>query len=351
MRYNMSNSPFYDGTSLLSRKDLQGRTPELFLTCGNRTSGKTTWFSRFVTKKFLDGQGQFMLVYRYETEMDDIAQAFFGEISWLFFEGHVFSSKEMMRGAYHKLLCDNEVCGYAAALSTCNKLKRYSHLFAGVNRMFMDEFQPEDGRYLKDEVGKLLSLHTTVARGGGKMVRYVPVYMVSNAVTMLNPYYNVLDIASRLDTKTKFLRGNGFVLEQNYNENAAAAQQQSLFNQAFSKSHYTEYASQNVYLHDDAVFIERITEDCDYYATIAYDKKMYGLRRTESGLMYCSDRPDLKFPFIISVTLGDHGTGRVLCQKNSFIIPDLKWYFNQGLFRFRNIECKQAVIKMLSITC
>ena len=44
------------------------------------------------------------------------------------------------------------------------------------------------------------------------------------------------------------------------------------------------------------------------------------------------------------------GTGRVLCQKNSFILPDLKWYFNQGLFRFRNIECKQAVIKMLSIS-
>lgn len=344
------NSPFYDGTRLLSHKDLYGRTPELYLTCGNRTSGKTTWFSRYCTKKYLDGAGQFMVVFRYESEMDNIAEAFFGEISWLFFEGHQFDSVKMMKGAYHELYCDGKLCGYSAALSTANKLKRYSHLFCGVNRMFMDEFQPEDGKYLKGEVDKLISLHTTVARGGGKMIRYVPTFLVSNAVTMLNPYYSVLDIASRLDTKTKFLRGRGFVLEQNYNEEAARVQQESLFNQAFSKSKYTEYASQNVYLHDDLVFIDRITEDTDYIATIAANKKMYALRRTSSGIMYCSDRPDPSFPVVISVTLGDHGEGRVLCQKNSFIIPDLKWYFNNGLFRFRNIDCKHVIIRMLSIT-
>lgn len=36
---------YYDGTKLLSMKDLNGREPELFMVTTNRTGGKTTWFS------------------------------------------------------------------------------------------------------------------------------------------------------------------------------------------------------------------------------------------------------------------------------------------------------------------
>ena len=39
---------YYDGTKLLSMKDLDGNTPEIFMVTSNRTAGKTTYFNRLV---------------------------------------------------------------------------------------------------------------------------------------------------------------------------------------------------------------------------------------------------------------------------------------------------------------
>ena len=43
---------YYDGTKLLSMTDLNGNQPELYLTTGNRSIGKTTWFNRYAVKRF-----------------------------------------------------------------------------------------------------------------------------------------------------------------------------------------------------------------------------------------------------------------------------------------------------------
>ena len=67
-------STFYDGTKLLSMKDLNGETPEIFICETNRTGGKTTWFNRYCVKKFKAGHGKFMLVYRFNYELDDVAE-------------------------------------------------------------------------------------------------------------------------------------------------------------------------------------------------------------------------------------------------------------------------------------
>ena len=37
---------YYDGTRLLSMKDLNGKKPEIFIVTTNRTLGKTTYFRR-----------------------------------------------------------------------------------------------------------------------------------------------------------------------------------------------------------------------------------------------------------------------------------------------------------------
>lgn len=340
---------YYDGTGLLSQIDINGLKPEIYMVCSNRSDGKTTWFNRHVVKKYLDGLGKFMTIFRFEGEMDNLDKAFFGEISRLFFPGREFGSEKFMKGAFHELYIDGECCGYAAALNTADKLRRYSHLFADTERMIMDEFQSESGRYCQNEVSKFISLHTTVARGGGKQVRYVPVYMCSNAVSMLNPYYRALKISARLNNQTKFLRGEGWVLQQRYNEDVSKLQQESQFNRAFRDSSYVAYASQNVYLNDQLAFIEKITEEMVYLATIVYNKKRYGLRRTSSGLVYCSDSFDGSYPVVISVTVADHDVDQVLVSGGDWIRSDLKYMFNNGFFRFKNLDCKDAVMTMLSV--
>ena len=64
---------FYDGTKLLSMKDLDGMTPEIFMCTTNRTGGKTVYFSRLCVNRYKRGMGKFMITYRFNYELDDCA--------------------------------------------------------------------------------------------------------------------------------------------------------------------------------------------------------------------------------------------------------------------------------------
>ena len=235
----MSN--YYDGTKLLSLKDINGLTPEIYMCTSNRTAGKTTYFSRLCVNRYKDGSGKFGVLYRYNYELDNCADKFFKDIHNLFFQNDEMESKSQMKGMYHDLYLNGKHCGYALSLNAADAIKRNSHLFNDIDRMFFDEFQSETNHYCPDECRKFISIHTSIARGNGKMVRYVPVYMVSNPVSLLNPYYVDMDISNRLNDKVRFLRGDGFVLEQGYNAVASQAQKESGFNRAFKKNSYVAY--------------------------------------------------------------------------------------------------------------
>ena len=78
---------YYDGTKLLSMKDINGKTPEIFMCTSNRTGGKTTYFGRLAVNKFLKYQKKFGLTYRVNYELDDICDKIYKDIGSLFFNG------------------------------------------------------------------------------------------------------------------------------------------------------------------------------------------------------------------------------------------------------------------------
>lgn len=238
-------------------KDADGNTPEILLVDGNRTGGKTTGFSRLLVDDFLNNGKKFFLVYRYKNELADVADAFFKDIRGLFFPEHEMTAKGHAKGAYYELFIDKKSCGYASALSMVGKLKRYSHVFSDVAQMFFDEYQDESGVYLPEEVNKLLSLHTTIARGQGQAVRFVPLYMCSNSISIFNPYYIALGITSKINSNTKVYRGSGFVLLRLTIKDVAEAQKASAFNRAFSGSSYLSSSVDNAFLNDDDFNVER----------------------------------------------------------------------------------------------
>lgn len=340
---------YYNGAKLLSMKDINGNRPEIFICTTNRTGGKTTYFGRLLVNRFIDKHEKFCLLYRYNYEVDDCASKFFKDIGGLFFSGHTMEDKRKARGVYSELYFDGELCGYAMSINNANQVKKFSHFFSDVSRMLFDEFQSETGNYCPNEVAKLISIHTSIARGNGEQVRYVPIYMLANPVSMINPYYTELGISSRLDGKTRFLRGDGFVMEQGYVESAADAQKTSAFNRAFSANKYTNYSAQGVYLNDSTAFIERPAGSSRYIVTIKYNGKLYGVREfAESGIIYCDDRPDMSFKDKITVTTEDHDVNFVMLRRYDLFIMNLRYYFERGSFRFKNLACKEAILQTLS---
>lgn len=340
---------YYDGTKLLSLKDINGKKPEIYICTSNRTAGKTTYFNRFVVNRFLKYSEKFAILYRFNYELDECAQKFFKDIQTLFFPGYEMKGKKQANGIFTELKLNDECCGYAISLNSADQVKKYSHMFSDVFRILFDEFQSETNHYCDNEVRKLISIHTSIARGQGKQTRYVPVYMVGNPVTILNPYYIKMDIATRLRQDTKFLRGDGYVLEQGYNQSAAQAQKESGFNRAFKKDDYTAYAAQGIYLNDNSAFVEKPRGTGRYICTLKYQSACYGIRAfDDAGIIYCDNHPDVSHKNKIAVTTEDHEINYVMLRKNDLAISALRYYFEKGCFRFQDLKCKEAVLSALS---
>lgn len=351
-------STYYDGTKLLSLLDLDGNQPEIYMCTTNRTGGKTTYFGRLVVNRFLRTHKKFALLYRFAYELSNIPDKFFKDIGGLFFSGYTMTDSPVGKGAYRELFIHypnakeddlGESCGYAIAINNADQIKKYSHTFSDVDCILFDEFQSETNHYCDNEIAKFISIHTSIARGQGKQVRRVPVYMLSNPVSIINPYYVEMGISERLQDNTKFLRGHGFVLENGFVDSASNAQKESGFNKAFSDNSYVAYSAESVYLNDNKAFIEKPSGENRYLATIQYNGREYALREyAKEGFIYCGDSPDTTFNFKIAVTTDDHQVNFVMLKKNDFFISTIRYYFEHGCVRFKNLLCKEALMKLIS---
>lgn len=347
----MSDSIFYDGNRLLNTLDINGKKPEIFICTSNRSAGKTTYFNRYLTNRFIKYGEKFSLIYRYRYELDGVADKFFKDIQGIFFKNYTMEDETRMKGLYKDLYLNGEHCGYAISLNSADQLKKNSHLFSDTKVMLFDEFMPETGNYCSKETTKFQSIHKSIARGSGQQRRYLPVIMISNPVTLVNPYYLQFGIADRLRADTKILKGNGWVLEQGFNESAAKSGLDMGFDRAFADSDYQNYAKQGVYLLDSTAFIEQPKGVSRYVCTLKYEGNEYGVREyADTGVMYVSDKVDSSYRIKITVTTEDHQINYVMLQRNDYMLNMFRRYFEQGVFRFKNQACKEALIRSLSFT-
>lgn len=340
---------YYDGTKLLSLLDLNGNQPDIYISTSNRSAGKTTWFSRYFVNRFLKHGELFGLIYRYNYELTDVADKFFSEIRQLFFHDQAMTSKPRAKGMYHELYLNGKLCGYAFSLNSAEALKKYSHLFASIQRLLFDEFLSENNKYLPNEIIKFQSVITSISRGGGKQVRRVPVYLLGNFTSLLNPYYISMGIAARLNINTNYMKGNKWVLEQGFYADVAAKQKESGIMAAFSESKYTKYATEKIYLNDNDVFIERPEGKSRYLATVVVDNKNFAIREyPDSGIIYCDTSIDQTFPRRLAFSADEMDVNYIMLRQNNFFLDNMRSFFEYGCFRFKDLECKKAVFKMLS---
>ena len=344
----MADTKYYDGTKLLSMKDINGLTPEIFITTTNRSAGKTTYFNRMLVNRYKKQGKKFILLYRFNYELVNCADKFFKEVGKLFFKGDEMTDIRRANGIYTELFLNEKSCGYCISLNYADQLKKFSHLLADADCILFDEFQSETNHYVPNEVSKFMSLHTSIARGGGEQVRYLPVYMISNAVSIINPYYMSLGIADRLHTDTNYLKGDGFVLEQGFYQNVAEMQTGSAFNRAFKNEQYLQYAAQNVYLNDNLNLIDKMQGVSTYVVTIKSNGNFYGVRRfSDSGLFYIDNRADETYPDKIVPNAMEQDCGYMLLGRSNILIASLRMAFEKGYIRFRNQECKSVFFDLM----
>lgn len=338
---------FYNGNKLLSLKDLSRRDPEIFFCVGNRTAGKTFFFKRWMVRRFVKYGERFVVFVRFIDDLPSVAEGFWADIGPLAFPGKWMVQAPLMHGKAAELLIDGARCGYVMAINDPERIKRNSALFADAVRGFFDEFQSETGKYVSRETEKFNSIRLSIARGGasGKHARYFPVYMCSNAVSVFNPYFDELGVAPRLQPGTRYLRGNGWVLEQTFNVSAAEAITDN-FKTLSDKE--LQYATQNKYLRDDKRFVEDLPGAKTCIGIISRSGRDFGLWETPSGIMWMSRKVDPGCTARLVFFEEDHAPGSVLVARGHPLSKMLREAYDKGAIRFDGGAARNCLMTCLS---
>ena len=345
---------FYDGTKIMSLMDINGKRPELYIITSNRAAGKTVFYDKLCFNRYVKYEEKFAILVRDVGMLDGVHKSFFGDIQNLYFEDYEMTSK-MTKQGFAELFCykpaeqtEKEAvpCGYAIAIKSATKIKNNAHRFVDVQRVIFDEFQVEDGEYIKDEVDRFLKVQRSISRGGGEQYRYVPFYLIGNHMDLFNPYYEALGICDRLKIDTKFLRGDGWVLEQNINKSALEARRKSGIHNAFA---YNKEIASDAYLYDNLVVLEKPYGHPFYRFSVKFDGKWYGVLNymTDSygSTYFITDKPDMTFREKY-VTDPKDVSEEYMWFGNSNLRDSMARVLKRGMFRFKNLSCKSAAFKI-----
>lgn len=349
----MEQNLFYNGNKLINMKDATGQKPWIFAVDGNRSDGKTTWFVRMLLNRFKKGKiRKFMIVKRFKYQLNNTDEKLFKLVHEMWFKDDKMTSEKREGGQFFELFLNNKPCGYVVDVNNAFTLKDISQYFADTDAIFIDEFQTL--QYADDEIKKFHTLYTSIARGPGQPVRYVPVYMCCNHVSSLNPYYKAWGVCEQVDSVKKgFIKGDGFIIERDFNENVANLQAQSGFNRAFKNSEVYEHTINNTSFLDNFSFVEKVkTSRFDYICNIIVDKIYISLVRVydvDGVNYYFSDKINKNCKTNFVIKSGDHNQDTFLLKKNIQFLYSLKNQFDHGFIRFSSLEVKEKAFDFLTI--
>lgn len=197
MLHCQNKNKFYNADELLSRHFVVN------MICGDRSAGKTTCIQKYVLKRAISNNEEFAIIVRYDTDCKALCETYFDNTVEMFYSDYVVQYKNKKfylinkKSGYYKLI------GYVFALNMATKKKSTS--YPHINTLIFEEFTNIEEKYIKNtnnpelEVELLLSLYSTIARGGGKQVREeVKIIMISNNFYINNPYFRYFKFVDKL---------------------------------------------------------------------------------------------------------------------------------------------------------
>lgn len=340
---------FYRGDKIFTMKDINGCEPWLHFIMGNRTAGKTFYFKKWMVKRWLETGERFSVFVRFIDDIPCVAAGYWADVGPICFPKKEMTQKPLLKGKAAELLIGGARCGYVIALNDPERIKRNSALFSDIQRCFFDEFQSETGKYVPGEVEKFNSIMASISRGGaeGTYTRNVHAYLCSNAVSTFNPYFDYYHVGGRLGQQGRFIRGDKWVLERVYNEQAAEAVRSQFSNMSAKE---IKYMTDNNMLLDDARFVERIGGQKRPLFNMYHNGKNYTLWRVYStGMLYVSQVFSAGLPVTLSFKIDDHDINNVMQTTNTPLVKSLRKAYMDGKVRFETEGCKRAFIDCCSI--
>ena len=311
---------------------------------GERGVGKSYDSKKFVAKRFINKNKQFVYLRRYKTELK---QAMMKNGTPIFFdqikndpelEGHTFSNKN------DTMYIDDKLCGFAMPLSIANILK--SSTYENVDTIIFDEFIIDKGNYhyLQNEVIQFLDVIETVAR-----LRDIRVIMLGNAISITNPYFTFFDLTLPYNTDIKTFKDGLIAVQYVKNLKYREVKKSTRFGKLIDGTEYGKYAIDNEFLRDSKAFIKKKTKGSKFYFILTINGKRYGVWcNYNEGMIYVSNDYDPNCPVIFSINPDDHNENTLLirCRTSPFF-KSLIEHYRIARLCFENQQIKNNVMEYL----
>lgn len=341
---------YYNGYPLLKEKDCNKNTPEIFISTGNRTGGKTFFYKSFMILYALTFHTQIMLVVRKKTQLKSSLLSFYEDIQ----ESPNFENKNFeivksdMQGILTLKVDDIEVM-YVTYINYANDLKESSNMFNHVDIIVKDEFQSETGEYCEIEVSKMISIHKSVARGYNKPVRFVPLILIGNHHSIINPYYIALGIHKIFNINQRKYKGIGWVMELFFNKRSAEMASESQFDKAFGNVDYIKSATYNQSLDNMSLIRKQDVSKMTYLFTLCDKDNNYGVWQSKDGIYISTVSHDnFKIKYAINNNVLSEGV-KSLDSSVFGLSLKLREYFRQGRLTFDSLESKGVCAEIFYI--
>lgn len=305
-----------------------------------RGSGKTFGGLADCCDRALDKKGKFIYLRRYSTELDELTHgvrpSLFQKLSALVPQ-HKFKCKNDL------MYIDDVHVGWAVPLSTSNIKKSFD--FENVSTILFDEFIIDNKgvyHYLKNEVNLFNTFYQTVVRD---MSKFVPVFFLSNAVSISNPYFDFYHLDKPINgNKIRRFGKKKLLLVENVipPENVDRVKRSAWY-EINEGTEYADYAVDNSWLLDNQDFIAKKNSKCVYDMTLRYKGRTMGIwLDPDDWIYYVSNDVDLQYPRIYSVTTDDHKPNILMfkaARKLPFMV-ELEDAYNYGAMRYETLQLK-----------
>ena len=314
---------------------------------GGRGIGKTFSAKDWCCSDFLNSEGQFVWVRRYEREFKNNSR-FWDDI----IKEKKFNDHELKTDGFNYTI-DGKAAGYALPLSTSKIEKGDS--FPYVNKIIFDEVLLETGvhHYLPNEVDHFLNLFETVGR-----LRDPRAILLSNSITVTNPYFMYWNIKPRKNNGVVFKKESDnparplIVVEFPIADEFQAYKKTTRFGQLIEGTAYGDYAIGNKFLKDNNTFIMKKSEHSNYSFTIKYKGALYGVWIDyQAGHFYVSNNVDPFCRVVFTLTLDDHSPNTMLIR-SLHNAPHFKLFienYKASNVYFEDIRIKNIIYEVIKL--
>lgn len=329
--------------------DINGKKAGTIIITTNRSGGKTSSMLNLSLDYYKKTGRSLLMVFRKKKEMQNV-EAMYADVLSRRKDVKEILSIAICDDLIVQLVADGEIFAYGACLKDIDGIKKYSAVFSKVDILVLDEYQAEDGKYLDNEVAKMLSLIISVSRGGGKASRDVQLFLLGNNYTLLNPYLFKFGITMRYKKGMRKIKGKGYCAYFIQIDHAKEEMESNSALEAFRDLPEYRYATESdFWIGDNTTLIEKPKGRTFYICTIKYGERKYGLWECiDGGYIIITKRIIENSRHVYTLTEDGLGSGIRLMKRSSNVWKIIQSSYDDGMIRFENLECKYVMLQFLS---